>query len=262
MNAVVMCGGIPQPGELLYEECQGRPKALLDIAGKPMVQWVLDALDEAAQVEQVVLVGLQPEEGVHSRKLATSLPDQGGLLLNMRAGAQEIRRWDPAAQHALFVSGDIPGLRGEMVDWLVDAVAPGALDIYYTVVERKTMEARYPGSHRTYTRLRDMEICGGDMNVGRISLLLDREGPWEELLRRRKNPLAQAALLGFDTLFLLLIRALTLDQAIDRVVHKLGITGTAIISPYAEIGMDVDKPDQLALMRKDLVAHIGEAPQA
>ena len=44
MNAIVTAGGIPQPGEPLYEVTQGGPKALLDIAGKPMVQWVLDAL--------------------------------------------------------------------------------------------------------------------------------------------------------------------------------------------------------------------------
>lgn len=257
MDAVVMCGGTPQPGELLYEECQGRPKAMLEIAGKPMVQWVLDALDEAAHVERVVLVGLRPEDGIHSHKLAASIPDQNGMLLNMRAGAEEVRRLNPAAQHALFVSGDIPGIRGEIVDWLVTTALQRDLDIYYTVVKRETMEARYPNSRRTYTRLRDVEICGGDMNIGRISLLLDRQGPWEELLRRRKNPLAQAALLGFDTLFLLLLRALTLEQAIGRVTRKLGVTGTALVSPYAEIGMDVDKPYQLELMRKDLAARQG-----
>jgi NDP-sugar pyrophosphorylase family protein len=44
MDAIVIAGGIPEPGDPLYEYTQGQPKALLDIAGKPMVQWVLDAL--------------------------------------------------------------------------------------------------------------------------------------------------------------------------------------------------------------------------
>jgi NDP-sugar pyrophosphorylase family protein len=44
MDAVVTAGGIPQPEELLYPYTQGKPKAMLDIGGKPMVQWVLDAL--------------------------------------------------------------------------------------------------------------------------------------------------------------------------------------------------------------------------
>ena len=43
MDAIVIAGGIPQPEEPLYEYTQGIPKAMLNIAGKPMVQWVLDA---------------------------------------------------------------------------------------------------------------------------------------------------------------------------------------------------------------------------
>ena len=40
MDAIVTAGGIPMPGEPLYEYTNGSPKALLDIAGKPMIQWV------------------------------------------------------------------------------------------------------------------------------------------------------------------------------------------------------------------------------
>jgi NDP-sugar pyrophosphorylase family protein len=39
MDAVVTAGGIPKPDELLYPYTLGKPKALLEIAGKPMVQW-------------------------------------------------------------------------------------------------------------------------------------------------------------------------------------------------------------------------------
>ena len=33
---------------------------------------------------------------------------------------------------------------------------------------------------------------------------------------------------------------------------RVHMTGQAVFSPYAEIGMDVDKPHQLELMREDL----------
>ena len=58
MDAIVIAGGIPEPGDLLYEYTQGQPKSLLDICGKPMVQWVLDALNSAETVDQVVVIGL------------------------------------------------------------------------------------------------------------------------------------------------------------------------------------------------------------
>ncbi len=257
MDAVVMAGGVPQPGEPLYEETRGRPKSLLDVAGKPMVQWVLEALDQAEGVERVVLVGLAPEDGLHSRKLAAYLPEQGGLLKNMQVGAAALQQHNPAAEYGLFVSGDIPALTGQMVDWLLHTVARDNVDIYYNVVARETMEARFPGANRTYTRFRDVEVCGGDMNVGRLRLLTDESGPWGELIRRRKHPLAQAALIGFDTLLLLALHRLTLQDMVERVTRKFGLSGRAILNPYPEIAMDVDKPHQLALLRRHLQTRTG-----
>ena len=54
MDAIVIAGGNPQPQESLYAYSRGNPKALIDIAGKPMVQWVLDALGGAQSVDRVV----------------------------------------------------------------------------------------------------------------------------------------------------------------------------------------------------------------
>jgi hypothetical protein len=59
-------------------------------------------------------------------------------------------------------------------------------------------------------------------------------------------------LIGFDTLFLLLFRMVTLDEAAQKVTKRLNIKGRAIVCPYAEVGMDVDKPFQLEILRKDL----------
>lgn len=66
----------------------------------------------------------------------------------------------------------------------------------------------------------------------------------------------QAALIGYDTLLLLLLRQVTLENAVKRVTHRVGLTGRAIQCPYAEVGMDVDKPHQLEMMRSDLAKHV------
>jgi hypothetical protein len=34
------------------------------------------------------------------------------------------------------------------------------------------------------------------------------------------------------------------------------MTGTAIVCPYAEVGMDVDKPHQLEMIRADLAERV------
>jgi hypothetical protein len=62
--------------------------------------------------------------------------------------------------------------------------------------------------------------------------------------------------MGFDTLLLMLLRAITLDEAVKKVAARLHMTGKAIVCPYAEIAMDVDKPNQLELMRADLAKRV------
>ena len=61
-----------------------------------------------------------------------------------------------------------------------------------------------------------------------------------------------ASIIGFGTLFKLATRQLTLDEAVSRVCQRIGINGRAIVWPYAEPCMDVDKPHQLELLRADL----------
>jgi hypothetical protein len=114
------------------------------------------------------------------------------------------------------------------------------------------MEKRYPSSKRTYTQFKDAEVCGADINVTHVRMATDHLDMWEVLIERRKNPVSQAAAIGFGTAFLLATGQLTLNDAIRRVCERIGIKGRVIIWDHAEPGMDVDKPFQLDIIRRDL----------
>ena len=255
MDAIVTAGGVPQPGEPLYEYTQGISKALLDVAGKPMIQWVLDALCDAKLVDRVVVMGLPPDSGLTCPKVESYIPSLGDMVANIRAGVVEVLRLNPHAQHVLVVSSDIPAITGEMADWIVSTASQTDEDAYYNVISRQVMEARFPTSKRSYIRLKDVEVCGADMNVLATRLVTTNDEIWIKLVAARKNALKQAALLGFDTLLLLLFHAVSLEGAVKRATKRLHITGRAILSPYAEVGMDVDKPHQLEILRADLARH-------
>ena len=121
-------------------------------------------------------------------------------------------------------------------------------------VEREIMEARYPNSKRTFTRLKGMEVCGADVNVTHVNMAHEHLDTWEQLIGNRKNPLLQARVIGLDTLVQLMFRQLSIEDIIERVMSRIGVRGRAIIWEYAEAGMDVDKPHQLEIMRADLSA--------
>jgi molybdopterin-guanine dinucleotide biosynthesis protein A len=256
MDAIVTAGGVPNPDEPLYPYTQGSSKATLDIAGKSMIQWVLDALTQAKEVESVVVIGLPEDASVECPKMVACLPNMGEMLDNIKGGMKKILELHPGAHHALLVSSDIPAITGEIVDWVIDAAMQTDDDVYYNVITRQVMEAHYPTSKRSYTHLKDYEICGGDMNVIRVVTVTENEAIWNKIISARKNVFKQAALIGYDTLVLLLFRLISLDSAVKTVSRRLDISGRAIICPYAEVGMDVDKPHQLEIIRQDLANRV------
>ncbi len=252
MDAVITAGSRPLPNEPLYEVTRGGYKAMLEIAGKPMIQWILDSLSASDQVRNVVVAGLPPYTNLFCEKPLVILEDQGGLLSNARAGVQETLRQHPDSQHVLLISSDVPGITAEMVDWTIRATQDSDVDFLYPVIARETMEKRFPGSRRTYLHLKNIEVTGGDMMGVRAAVSRDDNPLWQKIIASRKNPIRQASLLGFDTLFMIMLRQLSLEEVGPSIGKRLGLRARAVLCPYAELGMDVDKPHQLQLVAGEL----------
>ena len=252
MDAIITAGGIPLPEDPLYTYTQGHSKAMLDVAGKPMIQWVLDALCASQKVENIIIMGITDKNNLKTTKPTYYLPNEGPMLSNIVAGIQKALELNSKTEYALIVSSDIPALSGEMVDWLVAEIERTPADIYYGVIPRAVMEKRFPDSRRTWTHLKDMDVCGADINASHVRMATEHLDTWEELIGKRKSPLKQAATIGLSTLLLMVLRQLTLNDLVSRVSERIGIRGYAVVWPWAEAGMDVDKPHQLEIMRSDL----------
>jgi len=253
MDAIVLAGGVPGPDSPLYPYAQGKPKAALDIAGKSMLQWVLDALEKAETINRIVVVGcqdLQPE--ISSSKTLSFQPAGGDMILNFKTGADLILKHNPEAEVVAIVSSDIPFITPESVDWAINTASASGEEVFYFVIDQPTMEKRFPGSSRSYTRLKDLNVCGGDIAVIKLDLYTKKKDFWGKIVQARKSSLRQAALIGVDILLLLLLGRLSLDDAVEKVTRRLHITGRGLLCPYPEIGMDIDKPHQLELARREL----------
>ncbi|MDL1910711.1 hypothetical protein FBQ81_08450 [Chloroflexi bacterium CFX6] len=252
MDAIVLAGGIPQPDDPLYTYSNGDAKALIDVAGKPMIQWVLDALGDSKQVRNVIVIGLSPKSGVTCKKPVHFLSNQGRMLANVVAGVNKALELDRKTQYVLVVSSDIPALKPEMVDWLVDVCMETKDDLYYGICPREVMETRFPDSRRTYTKLKDIELCGADINITHVRMATEHLDLWEALIGTRKSPLRQAGIIGLGTLFQVVTRSIAMQDLVEKVSKRIGIQGRVIVWEHAEPCMDVDKPHQLELLRADL----------
>jgi GTP:adenosylcobinamide-phosphate guanylyltransferase len=253
IDAILLAGGVPQPDSDLYPYTQGKPKAALEIGGKKLLQWVLDALEHASTIQRVVVVGCEDlEPDLNSSKAVRFLPAGEDMLLNFKAGADAILEIDPTAESVAIVSSDIPLITPPIIDWVINQTQDRALDIYYFVIEQSAMEETYPESGRSYTRLKDQNICGGDISVIKLDLYTQKKEFWNKLVEARKSSYRQASLIGVDILLQLVLRRLTLDELVIKVTRRLKISGKGLICPYPEVGMDIDKPHQLAVAQKAL----------
>ena len=253
IDAVLLAGGVPSPDSPLYPYTQGKPKAGLDIGGKPMLQWVVDALEQAETIKRIVVVGCEYlEDQIQSTKIAGFLPAADDMIMNFKRGADGILDINPEAKSVAIVSSDIPLITPESVNWVINRSQESDEELFYFVIDQPTMEGKYPESGRSYTRLKDMNVCGGDLSVIHLDLYTKKKDFWNRLVKARKSSLHQAALIGIDILILLLLGRLTLDDAVSKVTRRLNITGKGMLCPYPEIGMDIDKPYQLELARREL----------
>ncbi|MDJ0754910.1 MAG: NTP transferase domain-containing protein [Ardenticatenaceae bacterium] len=256
MDAIVIAGGIPHVDHPLYHLTQGRPKAMLDMGGRPMIEWVLFALNQADQIEDVIVVGLDDpadQERLDKRSVATFIPNQGSLVANGMAGLRWLRRHKSQSKVVVGCSSDIPHIEGHMIDALIDLCRPFDRLFYYPVISRKKVETVYPQARRTYTRFKGgVEVAGADIFVLQTAFLDTDHQLWEKLTNARKSPLQVARLIGFLTLFKLVFGQLSLAEAAatgGRILSSDRPIGI-VFPDHPELAMDGDKPHQVRILRE------------
>jgi NDP-sugar pyrophosphorylase family protein len=248
MDCVLLAGGRPALDDPLYPFTQGQPKALLEIAGQPLVDYMLRALLAAKAVDRIVVVGLPAPLAADYGPDVAYLADQGSMIANGLAGLAQHRRRHPDTGHVLFTSADIPTATGPMIDDVLARCRPDAA-AYYFMVERQVMEAHFPGSNRTYTRLRDRQVAGADLIVADASLADANRQLFDDISAGRKQPWKLARIAGLTTILALLTRRLTLDGIQRRATRVLGAPVSVSLLEYPQLAMDIDKPEQLAQLR-------------
>ncbi|MBI9051249.1 MAG: NTP transferase domain-containing protein [Anaerolineaceae bacterium] len=252
IDAIITAGGIPEIDDPLYEYTKGIPKALLPIAGKPMIQWVLDAVNQCEYIDRVVVIGLPEHAALNSTHETIFIEKSSDMLTNIQTAAKTLGATANEHQRAFILASDVPAITVEMLNWMYDASKDLSGDVFYSIIEKQTMENRYPTANRTFIQLEDCQVCGGDVSIFRLEVVNGERPIWKRLIDARKNPIKQARLIGLGILVPLVTKKLKLKTAERKISRRLRIVGHVLCCPYAEIGMDVDKPHQFEILRAEL----------
>lgn len=253
MDCIVVAGGIPAPDSPLFPYTQGKPKALLPINGRLMVDYVIDALRHAHDIEKIVVVGLPAELYTPNWEDVHLLPDHGGLIANGLAGIRRLKSDRKEGRPIVLCSADIPLITPSIVNQILAKCDPKKYGLIYHMVTRQIMETRFPNSKRTFVKLKGVEIAGADLLMVHSDIAELNEELWVTLTNSRKHAWQLARVIGFSFLFKFLFRQVGIREIEETAVKIIKQPAKIILTPHAEIGMDVDKPYQIEYIRKEML---------
>jgi len=243
-DAIILAGG--ENSEHLSKFSSQSYEAMIEIAGKPMVTFVADALAASPQVDRIFIMGPIP----HLQKCG--FPENVVLLEGGYTLLETIQLGMKALGHenkVLVVTADIPLLTPNAIADFFTQCDKEEADLYYPIVSKEINNKFYPSSKRTYVRFKDGTYTGGNIFLVNPKIVPQCLLVAERLINNRKNPFKLCCILGWGFVLQFLLGTLSLTKVKERVATLLGITGAVVQSPYPELGIDVDKPSDLELVR-------------
>lgn len=234
-TAVVLAGGTLDPE--WKARTGARTRAEVVVGDAPMYHHVLRALRGVEAIQTILLVGEVPTgEGY------TVLPPHPTLLENVRLGLEH-----SPTESVLFATVDLPFLTAESVRFFLEASWQSGAALTYAVVPADLCRQRFPHLKRTTVRLREGELTGGNLFWARRAVALRELHRLEALYRARKQPARLALQIGVGLLLrfalaqLICPRWLSVADVERRVARIIGVPVKAIITPYPEVGTDIDR---------------------
>jgi GTP:adenosylcobinamide-phosphate guanylyltransferase len=231
-------------------------KALVPVAGRPMLLRVVDTLRQCPEVGRIVLCLEDLALPQREPELAFLL-SEGKLSVIPAAhspaasvlGALETL---PDALPLLVATADHPLLTPDMIRHFLSSL--GEADAAAAVASESVIAAAYPETRRTYIRLRDGAYSGCNLFAFTAADAAAAARFWTKVERYRKQPWRLFAAAGPRALLSFLFGRLDLAAATERLSTVLGLRLRVVTMPFAEAAIDVDKPSDLALVEKIFAA--------
>lgn len=247
---LVMAGSRPGPDPLLSSSGVST-KALLPIAGRPMLAHVVAALRAAPEVGPITILAQR------SAELAAHPALAGFAGLHFADSGQGIS----ASLAAALPAGDAPVLVTTadnvlLTPAMIAEFLTGAedSDVAVAMVERDVLLARYPESKRTWLKFRGGWWSGANLFRLRGRRVLPLLDFWGRIERDRKRGLKIVAAFGPALLLAVLLRLMTIHQGVARAGRRFGLKAKIVPMSEAEACIDADKPADVELIESILAA--------
>jgi len=209
-----------------------------------MVLRVLDALEAAREIKEIVLCG--PRKSTIDQDKDLRLRVGSGTVRWMESQATPSSSTDyvmqslPDSTPVLVTTADHALLTAEMVDYFCSEARQSNKDVVVGLALHRSVMAEYPETKRTAIPLGDGAYCSCNLfafltpEARRAALF------WRKVESQRKKTLRVIAGFGWINLLLYVLKRPTLTQGLERISQRIGLRAGAVLLPFPEAAVDVD----------------------
>jgi GTP:adenosylcobinamide-phosphate guanylyltransferase len=250
-TALVLAG--QRPGvDRLAAHFGREAKALIPVAGEPMLARVVRALADAPQIARIIIMAQDASALVADPAVAKAA---GDTRIDARRSGRTISGSvldavnDPAIGLPVLVTtaDNVMLTPATIAEFLTGA---GAGDVGVAMVERGNLEGAVGPNRRTWLTFRDGAFTGANLFALTGPSAVNALRFWERVEQDRKSVPRLAAHFGPVLMVQLLMRRLTLAAAIAAAGRKLGASAAPVLLSDGRMGVDVDKPEDHALAER------------
>lgn len=250
LTALVLAGSRPEADPLIAGT--GLPsKALLPIAGRPMLAWVLAALAKAPEVGRIVVAAQDPAPLAADPAIAKftsvewhasrgSIADVVCQALESEGGPLLVTTADNVLLTAAMLSDFVNGARER--------------DVAVAVVARSAVRAAGLPTSRTWLKFRGEHWSGANLFLLEGKQVLPLVAFWRGIEQDRKRRWKIVAAFGPLLLLGTLLRLIDIHAFARLAARRFGLTATTVAMPQAEACVDADKPADVELIAQILAA--------
>lgn len=236
------------PDDPMARAFKAQHKCLIDIDGIPMLVRVVEALKATPEIGSIgvsidrfdVLDNISGLKGLDLYKSGNSAPNSAALAIEQMGHSFPL----------LITTADHALLNREIIENFCQQAEKTSCDIAIGLARRAEIERVDNTVKRTYFKFHDDDYSGCNLYYLKSRKALNAVEFWHKVDKIRKRPWALAKTFSITIMFKYLFGVLTLKAAMEYASKLLEVHAQAIIIPYGEAAIDVDKPEDHALVTK------------
>lgn len=250
-DAIILAGGTC-PWLKKLSGTEYRAVAMLD--GRPLVSYIIDALLACDAINRITISGSKKELSRIDLPREVQIVEAEGTMLDNTLAAIKATK---AIKPVLFVTDDVPLLTAEAVTDFLQKVKKQDADVFYPIIPKSACLRDFPLGKRTYATLKDGIFTGGNILLVNPEIVATCKEAAETVFAKRKYPWKLCSWLGWSFILKFLLHRLEVKDVEARASQLLGFRGKAVVTEFAEIGMDVDKEADWYLIETCLCSQAG-----